>query len=236
MTATEVWRRVANVLEREGLLEGDFELRGIPVPCRRIAEVLEKRSSVGFDINGGGYSINFGASQLFIHSKRCRDLGQWDAWVEELEKHRELISAFVLDAEYHRWQNTIDPELYKLAGRPFTHLPMKSNGKPPPIDRVIIDTSRNPGRWILHRADQIVEAVGAVMWLGPTFAERTDADLERLRESTWCEVVEMDNGVTRVQVRDACFDSAEGEQGALQNRLRAALFPRNVAAEEGGQL
>ena len=51
---------------------------------------------------------------------------------------------------------------------------MKSNGLPPPLDQMEIDTSGNPGRNVLRQG--YIEAIGSTMWLGSLFWERTGVD------------------------------------------------------------
>ena len=67
--------------------------------------------------------------------------------------------------------------------------------------------------------DGYVEAVGPVMWLGPTFAARTGADLSRLRAADWCEVAEVGGGLLRVATAPPDAD-----------HLRPILFPTTSAA------
>jgi hypothetical protein len=65
------------------------------------------------------------------------------------------------------WQNAEDLLQYPSVGRSWQHLPMKSNGLPPPREQSIIDILDNPGRWSLHVG--FIEAIGAVMWSGERF-------------------------------------------------------------------
>src|SRR5690606_3246620 len=73
----------------------------------------------------------------------------------------------IYDVEYDYWQNAKDPLQYEAVGRDYSHLPMRSNGLPPPVERMEIDTSENPGRWIFREG--YIEAVGSVMWLVEPF-------------------------------------------------------------------
>ncbi|WP_240791765.1 MULTISPECIES: hypothetical protein [Pseudomonas] len=62
-----------------------------------------------------------------------------------------FIQAWVSDIDYDFWQNATDPLEYECAGRSLFGLPMKSNGLPPPLDQMEIDTSGNPGRNVLGK-------------------------------------------------------------------------------------
>ena len=85
-----------------------------------------------------------------------------------------FIQAWVSDVEYDFWQNATDPLEYECVGRPLSGLPMKSNGLPPPLDQMEIDTSGNPGRNVLRQG--YIEAIGSTMWLGNLFWERVGVD------------------------------------------------------------
>ena len=89
-----------------------------------------------------------------------------------------FIMAYVFDVNYQYWQNAQDPLQYSARGKDYSALPMISNGMPPPLEQMIIDTSRNPGRRIL--CEGYIEAVGATMWLGEVFWSRTHADRNAL--------------------------------------------------------
>ena len=224
----ETWRRIAEVLDRRGLLDEMFKFDDKPVPGRRIGEMLVKRSSEHFGITGVGYEFDCVSWQIFIRKDSEGDAPCWDEWAATLSGIDLFVSGYLADREYEKWQNETDPRMYRLHSRAYEHLPMRSNGMPRPLERTIIDTSGNPGRRILRRQEGYVEAIGAVMWLGSRFSERTGADLGALKSADWCRVTEFAPGVLRVQVQEACFTSAEEREAELQNRLRAALFPRAV--------
>jgi hypothetical protein len=113
----------------------------------------------------------------------------------------------------------VSPEEPRIA----KHLPMKRSELPPPLDRMEIDTSRNPGRYIVRKS--YIEAVGAIMWFGEPFWERTGASKADVLAAEWLQVSEPYPGVLRVQAADRPFSSPDGEIGEAQARLRSLLFP-----------
>lgn len=98
---------------------------------------------------------------------------------------------------------------------------MRSNGLPPPLEQLVVDTSGNPGRRVLREG--FVEAVGAVMWLGPSFWPATAAKKEALCAQEWLRCDELQGGVLRITAAGQPFTSAD--TGAVQEGLRVLLFP-----------
>jgi hypothetical protein len=152
----------------------------------------------------------------------------WD-WVRPFISMSSFRNAWVYDAEYHYWQNAKDPRLFSSVGRSYAGLPMKSNGLPPPLERMIIDTTHNPGRRIIRQG--YVEAVGAVMWLGNGFWSLTGARKEDVLAANWIKNIILAEGVVRIQTADTPFITAEGLSGKLQEKLRALLFPKSGTLE-----
>jgi hypothetical protein len=106
-------------------------------------------------------------------------------------------------------------------------LPMKSNDLPPPLDQMIVDTSRNPGRRILR--DGYVEAIGHRMWLGPEFFRRVPGvSREAVLSTPWLKVTERPDGILELVAQDEPF--VDDSTADLQNRLRRLLFPTTADA------
>jgi len=135
-----------------------------------------------------------------------------------------LVHGWVVDREYDYWQNAHDPLQYEAHGRSYAHLPMKSNELPYPLEQMIIDTSRNPGRRVIRMG--YVEAVGHLMWFGEPFWKSTGTSKRTVLAQKWLKCEERPGGILRVQAADQPFTSAEGKQGEIQRRLRQLLFPR----------
>jgi len=149
----------------------------------------------------------------------------WDAWAKPFLEEPSFVQAWIHDVEYDYWQNAKDVLQYKVAKRDYSHLPMVSNGLPPPVEQKIIDTSKNPGRWTIEKG--YVEAVGATMWLGPLFWDRIGHDSsEQIKSTEWLQSEVMDNGILRIQAQPNSFQ--DDSTADLQNRLRECLyFPLN---------
>ena len=98
---------------------------------------------------------------------------------------------------------------------------MISNNLPPPLEKMIIDTSNNPGRRIIRMG--YVEAIGSPMWLGRQFWERTGADKKSVMDTFTNDSRLIENDVLRIQVSDKPF--TKDSDPALQNRLRYVLYP-----------
>lgn len=123
------------------------------------------------------------------------------------------------------WQSAEDLLHYKVRGRPWKHLPMKSNGLPPPLERTIVDISHNPGRWVFR--DGFIEAVGAVMWFGERFWQVSGASKQQVISAPWLQCAEIAPGLVRVETATQCFSTDQGEDGDLQRKLRALFFTRS---------
>ena len=115
------------------------------------------------------------------------DDGDYDAWVMECAGPMNIVMGRTYDDEYDYWQNAKDPALYSTAGRSIEGLPLRSNGFPEPLERLEIDTSRNPGRPVLRGG--YIECVGSTMWLGPSFWSLTGADPSAVRAVRWLNIV-----------------------------------------------
>jgi hypothetical protein len=133
--------------------------------------------------------------------------------------------ARLFDDQYEFWQNAQDPLEYTSAGRNYQGLPMRSNDLPPPLQQMVIDTSRNPGRRVLRNG--FVEAVGSPMWLGQEFWAVTGVRPEVVLEQRWMRCEALANAVVRTAPHADPFSSAEGETADVQRRKRELLFPKS---------
>jgi len=156
-----------------------------------------------------------------IREKVANTAGDWGAWTIPFVISDGFIEGWVVDVEYNHWQNAKDPIEYETAGRDFSHLPMKTNGLPPPLEQMEIDTSRNPGRWVLRSG--YVEAVGARMWLSELFWDRVGRDRKsRIILTKWFCTSELVKGIMEIRISEHCFISEKTSD--IQERLRADLY------------
>ena len=145
----------------------------------------------------------------------------WRYWVEPFFSEDNFVQAWVSDSNYDYWQNASDPLQYQAAQRTYSHLRLKSNGLPPPLEQLEIDTSQNPGRWTLRSG--YVEAIGARMWLGKPFWAYVGARRKlAILSSGWLTVEEFENGVVEVGASNRCF--CDDSTAVLQDRLRRVLY------------
>jgi hypothetical protein len=156
-----------------------------------------------------------------IREKVPNVAGDWEAWTIPFVVLDGFVEGWVADVEYNHWQNAKDPIEYEAVGRDFSHLPMKSNGLPPPLEQMEIDTSRNPGRWVLRSG--YVEAVGVIMWFSELFWDRVGRDHKsRMNPTEWPHTSEPAKGIMEIRIPEHCFISEETAD--IQNRLRACLY------------
>ena len=158
-----------------------------------------------------GYLTVVGAP--FAHLIRC---------AERVAGVSPIVSVRWYDATYDYWQNAEDPLLYSAAGRSTDGLPKRPNELPPPLDQVVVDTTRNPGRMILR--DGYVEAIGHKMWFGPEFFRRVPGSSHRaLHEAPMISVVDVPGGLVEVIASDEPF--RDETSASIQDALRRLLFP-----------
>lgn len=227
-----VWDRLYSshrqYLDEVGEVEVDSG--GEPCPARDVAKRIERSGGPHFGVAWSddqrldyGPVTNYELS--FVTVEGCvRDEEDAEAWLAPFLADEAFRQARLFDEEYNHWQNAKDPIQYTTVGRSYEGLPMKPNGPPPPLDRMEIDISRNPGRRVLRRG--FIEAVGCPMWLGESFWSITGASREVIcaESSLRCET--RPGNVVRLRPADAPFTTAEGKAGELQDRLRVLLYPR----------
>jgi hypothetical protein len=132
-------------------------------------------------------------------------------------------NARLFDEEYDFWQNAEDPLQYEVRGRSYKGLPMRPNGLPPPVEQLVIDTSRNPGRRVLR--DGFIEAVGCPMWLGEGFWSITGANREAICAERWLRCETRPGNVVRLRPALALLTVVAS---AMSCTMRARVFSRSI--------
>lgn len=204
-----------------------FKLNGQSMRLEALLDALRKMQRKSFDLEGDGFIISFGSiANLGLDFLTIKGLSlsqqPFDNLAEAFVLGGNFIMAWVMNSVYDHWQNAHDPLQYTAVGKPYSHLPMKSNGLPYPLEKKIIDTSDNPGRWAFHYG--YVEAVGATMWLGDHFFQLTGKDRSLVENANWLKISKPFPSVLKIQAAKTCFDSAEGISGKLQKNLRVLLY------------
>ncbi|MGO4569695.1 hypothetical protein AB4Z52_32820 [Rhizobium sp. 2YAF20] len=145
----------------------------------------------------------------------------WERWAAPFIVSPHFVQAWVADVEYDKWQNAEDPLIYKVANRNYSTLPMRSNGFPPPVERMIVDISQNPGRWKFHSG--YIEALGSVMWFSELFWGYVGtAHKDRIAAIDAIEIKQMTKEVMRICVANESFTESSSRE--VQDRLRDALY------------
>ncbi len=227
MPALVVWDRLYSSHRR--FLDGvrEVKLDGRECMARDVARGIERSRQRHFGVIWNGCTLDYShvanSDLSFVSAEGCvRDEEDAERWLVPFVGGDEFRQARLYDADYEFWQNAADPLQYRARGRSYEGLPMRPNGLPPPLDQMVIDISRNPGRRVLRRG--FVEAVGCPMWLGESFWRITGASREVvcaedwLRCETWC------GSVVRLRPEGAPFETGEGRLGAVQERLRNLLY------------
>jgi hypothetical protein len=219
---------IANVFQKQCVPYTNFELRGKSVNLLEVPPRLKRAGRTTFHLKGQGFDFQLGsvrnAKLVFLEIQRNNEkkIG-WDEWIAQFIANPDFVMAWIADSAYDYWQNAHDPLQFTAVGRSYNHLPMRPSGSPYPLNRMLIDTSANPGRWLFHTG--YIEAVGSTMWLGQPFWQLTQANPERVANIPWLKHSYPVPSVMRIEAADHCFTTAEGSSGKLQNDLRALLFP-----------
>jgi len=144
----------------------------------------------------------------------------WELLVEAFFRKATFIQAWVTDIEYNFWQNAHDPLQYKSHGKSYEDLPMKSNGLPPPLEQINIDTSDNPGRRVIKQG--YVEAIGSCIWLGDEFWLRTGIEKKVVALEFPNESEQLNENVLLLRFADQPFTDATDVE--IQNKIRNVLY------------
>jgi len=221
----EVLRILVHTMRELGITD-TFEENGKTISALATIKKIEKKGTWGHIESAElsfqyGIAGNYGHCFVSIQEKNASSAGDWERWVLPFLGKSGFIQAWIFDVEYDYWQNAKDLMEYENAGRDYAGLPLRSNGLPPPLEQLEIDTSCNPGRW--HLRSGYVEAIGPVMWLGELFWNVVgESHRSRLRDNDWLKAIEMSHGILKIQVLNCQFSS--GETAEIQDRLRALLY------------
>lgn len=217
---------IISCMRQSGMPE-EFSENGKKFSVESYLQRVEREGKWSRTIEAGGLSFRFGRvpalKQAFISIEEIvvGSTDSWGDWVVPFLEEESFVQAWISDVEYDHWQNAKDPIEYEAAGRTYDHLPTKTNGLPPPLEQLEIDTSHNPGRWSLHPG--YVEAVGAKMWLGKLFWGSVDESRRTaLLEASWLRTEIVGNGVIHVVAAEQSF--CDGRTEDIQNGIRVLLF------------
>jgi len=208
-----------------------FFLQGVKIDVKALEKKILKKKSWPSGLMSGGLELRFGLLPalgycfLVLEESEGHSITKLEEGIGPILSVEGFIQAWVSDVEYDFWQSATDPLEYKCAGRPISGLLMKSNGLPPPLDQMEIDTSGNPGRNVLRQG--YIEAIGSTMWLGNLFWERAGVDRFAsisLLESQGFKVYDCGR-FFKVVTSDKVF--SDGSTIEKQGALRRILFGLN---------
>jgi hypothetical protein len=198
-----------------------------PMPSQAAIGRIAMDGKPSFKIGAGALSIHFSTMRAFQLQSVTVSMGEpcplaaWQEVVGSLLGCEGFVQACLVNSDYSFWQNAADPLQYQVAGRSMAGLPMISNGLPAPLQKLVVDTSGNPGRRSLKGG--YVEMVGHVMWFGSRFwALRGASRRDSLLACPDFRTSEMRHGVLRVVAAERPF--ADESSKPTQDRLRRLLF------------
>lgn len=231
LTARYGWDRIWTWVSGRSIDLDSLTLYGERIEPHTFGAYIDSKRLQHFLVEGSGCTIRYSPVGGYDHclvTIRCDDGVTFEEWVALVStlSNQQLVTARVYNVEYEFWQNACDPLQYTARGRAYDHLSLRSNGLPFPLERTIIDTSRNPGRRVLRNG--YVEAIGALMVVGRLLPGRTGKQVGAFLRASNAVGISADSWL--IQFATKCFDSDYGESREIQDLIRNELF--SVPASE----
>ncbi|MEL4393844.1 hypothetical protein [Shewanella algae] len=220
-----IWTALEPILRGHEDIDS-FLLYGKKVKASKFPAEFKKLKGKAFNIESEQFSFhlatvtNYQHIALQIEAKTVHEEEWWSEWVNELVILDGFVQAWLVDSEFDYWQNATDPIEYESKGKSYDGLPMKSNGLPPPLEQLEIDTSHNLG--LRKLCDGYVEAIGAHMWLSESFLNLVGKDIENIKNSTEVSVVNVAPKIFHVGCSVELFKDSSTQRE--QKGLRMALY------------
>lgn len=225
---TQLWGKIADILDNMGDRD-PLTLYGKKVNTLKLLAEIKKLRGKAFHIENDFFVFhmatvtNFEQILLQIESKQSTG-DWWCCWVDEFIKLKGFIQAWIVDSEFNYWQNASDPIEYESRGKSYEGLPMKSNGLPPPLEQLEIDTSNNVG--LRKLCDGYVEAIGAKMWFSDRFLSLIGKNIERIASISGANIEQLGNGVYSLKMSTELFVNESSLEE--QKKLREALYSPEI--------
>lgn len=187
------------------------------VHLNKILESSQEWINLTTDSNLAGpyfdYSNTWNGQHLWWHGMLVTHSPS-DAFIEELTKKQGFIAAYQASSEDLKWQNCIDVNSYKWAGKPYKHLPTFDD---PPFGKRI-DISKNPGRFHFMPYTKLMSCYK--IWLSPDFYKKY-VTKERLLSFSSAKVIkELSSGTFFVQLYDDPFKANLSNYRKIQQEFR----------------
>jgi len=225
ITALEMW---GILIDQKDIIGDKVDFIDKTVATCKVESLIREENNVHFGVSNDVVDISFGPVGRYKHiffkirSKEKRTPDDWKKLLELIYMIFPFIQARISNCEYNYWQNAHDIIQYNSHDRSYAGLPMKSNGLPPPLEQMIIDTSKNPGRRILK--DGYVEFVSSHMWITEYFLDNISNNKEekisKLKDNF---NVTMNNGLLYLELSKDLYTEENNNPESL-NKLRDIIY------------
>lgn len=222
LEATRLWSLIAE----QSLAHGDLVLYGQRVDPEDLPRRLIAKGNEGFAIESNGQVWDFatvavwGHQMLRLSADECQLPDQRLVARSLFSRIPSFVQAYYFDYEYYFWQNASDLIQFRGSGLDITKLSLVDNGLPPPLSKLVVDTSANPLRRVLRKG--YVEMVAPQMWLSSNFFRVSGHDLDETALGVdEFEVVKVGD-LVEVKYLQGDFNSVDTADA--QNALRHAVY------------
>lgn len=199
------------------------------IKASKIEDILDGALVPSFGVSGEGFCFRYAQNAstydrvIIESSSTCLSTEFCDELIEEtMASDPNFVQAHLVNKKYQHLQNIFDPLQFKALGLSMDGLPMKSNGLPFPLEQQIVDTSKNPGRFVLRQ--EYVEVAAAAMWFGETFWNKVNTTAQKAIEDLPSDVTLEHESCWKLRSRTGIF--VDQSTADIQNQIREALFGR----------
>lgn len=162
---------------------------------------------------------------IYLMTSNNVDINLLANFASRLLRLPSTIYGWLIDHDYDYWQNIDEPSLYAAANRYLPPEKIISNGAKPPTNRMVVDRSTHPGRFVFRQG--YIEAIGGMMWFSERFWPLTGASKEEAVARGMISPLPEDPSLCEAILDENLFANAEGDDALaeLQDRYRDLLFP-----------
>ena len=245
MDAAQIWRKAHEFLHNQGAASEAYRINPGIGSRRNFRDFLKEMSpqdieheisldpASGFTVQSGGdrtpqiityhpTPLDGGLQGFSIASLDAGNLPiDWSDLVELLSSMAPLVVAKSTLSLYSAWQNCEDIGRYTRQFGSAVNFKQYEKGDPP-VNRIVLDTSRNPGR--NHVRDALSLGVSAEMWLGPAFWQFAPCRKEEVLAADFFLEVRDTPQFLYLKSWPHPFTRPDGEQGRIQQMLWRLLF------------
>ena len=223
------FEKILSTLKDVGLGSEVYYLNDKKFQYTKASKALELHKKKYFSVESE--SVDFGFNSLAGNQidkvsflfKTPVSLKVFDVVVDKLHLLGCFVMAWANDYEYDLWQNAQDPLVYQISGKSTEGLTMKPNGLPPPLNQDIVDTSKNPGRFLFKNG--YIEAVAAKMWLSRKLMKTLGCSVDDIIDRAKGVSVTSDRSdYIEINAFESLFNRDDGVQAEIQNALRSVIF------------